>query len=73
MMYERSMASSVGFAWGQPADRLLRDQYVGESFYRIQLTPKMRLTAGYQVIIDPSESPEEDLVGVMSLRLRVAF
>ncbi|MHC4993037.1 MAG: carbohydrate porin, partial [Planctomycetota bacterium] len=63
----------VALSWGQPSDRSLRDQYVGEVFYRIQLTPKIRLTPSYQVIIDPSESSDQDLVGVFSLRYRVAF
>ena len=63
----------IGFGWGQPEDRSLRDQYVTEIFYRVQLTPKIQVTPGYQVIFDPSLTEEEDVVGIFGLRLRVVF
>ncbi len=63
----------VGAAWGEPQDRALRDQYVTEVFYRIQFTPNIQLTPGFQVIINPSENPDDDLIGVFEVRFRLAF
>ena len=63
----------VGVAWGQPSDSSLRDQWTTEVFYRFQLTPTQQLTLGVQAIVDPSEAPEDDLIGVLELRWRVAF
>ncbi len=63
----------VGVAWGEPQDRALRDQYVAEAFYRIQVTPNIRLTPGFQLIVNPSENPNDDLIGVFEVRLRLAF
>ena len=63
----------IGFAWGQPEDDRLRDQYVAEAFYRLQLTPKIQVTPGYQIIFDPSKNPDQDVVGVFEFRVRVVF
>ncbi len=63
----------VGVAWGEPQDRALRDQYVTEAFYRVQLTPNIQLTPGFQVIVNPSENPDDDLIGVFEVRFRLAF
>ena len=63
----------VGLAWGEPQDRALRDQYVAEAFYRVQVTPNIQLTPGYQVIINPSENPDDDVIGVFEIRFRLAF
>lgn len=63
----------VGAAWGEPQDSSLRDQYVTEVFYRVQLTPNIQLTPGYQVIINPSENPDDDVIGVFEIRFRLFF
>ncbi|MHC5112918.1 MAG: carbohydrate porin, partial [Planctomycetota bacterium] len=63
----------VGFSWGQPEDRSRRDQYVTEMFYRIQVTPKIQLTPGYQVHFDPTLNPDTDLVGIFQFRVRIVF
>jgi porin len=63
----------IGVAWGEPSDRSLRDQYVTEIFYRLQVTPNIQVTPGYQVIFDPSQNPDQDVVGVFQLRVRVVF
>ncbi|MGH7180093.1 MAG: carbohydrate porin, partial [Tepidisphaeraceae bacterium] len=60
-------------AWGQPTDSTLRDQYAIEAFYRLQVSPDNQLTVGYQVIIDPSNNPNQDVVGVFELRWRISF
>jgi porin len=63
----------AGLAWGQPRDGDLRDQWTGEMFYRFQLTPTQQLTLGVQGIVDPSNAPDDDLIGVFQVRWRVAF
>jgi porin len=63
----------IGAAWGQPSDQDLDDQYTAELFYRLQVSPDNQLTAGYQVIVEPTFDPDRDVVGVFELRWRVAM
>ena len=63
----------VAMGWGQPRDRSLRDQYVAELFYRIQITDYLQLTPDIQVIVDPSQNRNDDIIGVLGLRLRLDF
>ena len=63
----------IGGMWGRPADHSLRDQYGGEVFYRVQVSPDNQITVGYQLIVDPSNQPKDDVVGVFELRWRVAI
>jgi porin len=63
----------LAFAWAQPDERNLDDEYVIEAFYRIQLTPTLQITPDYQIIIDPAFNPKEDVVGVFGLRFRIQF
>lgn len=63
----------IGFSWGEPSDSTLRDQYVLEIFYRVQVTPHTNLSPDIQVIFDPSENPAEDTIVVGSARLRTVF
>ncbi len=65
----------LGFAlaWGEPEQNGLRAQYVMESFLRIQLFPSVQITPDIQLIIHPSEAPEQDLVAVFGMRFRLAF
>jgi porin len=63
----------IAFAWGEPSDQALRDQYVFEAFYRLQVTPTVQFTPDIQLIFDPSRNPNEDVVAVLGARLRVTF
>lgn len=63
----------VALAWSEPADSDLRDEKVFEVFHRFQVTETSQATFGVELIFDPSNAPEDDLVGVFSFRLRVAF
>jgi carbohydrate-selective porin OprB len=63
----------VGFTWGETTDTALRDQYVAELVYRHQFTPKIQLTPGIQVIVDPSSNRDDDIIGVFEFRVRVVF
>jgi hypothetical protein len=63
----------IGGMWGRPADHSLRDQYGAEVFYRLQVSPDNQITVGYQLIVDPSNQPKDDVVGVFELRWRTAL
>lgn len=63
----------IGFSWGQPTDRTLRDQYVIEAFYRVQITPHTNLTPDLQITFDPSENSAEETIVVGGVRLRTLF
>ena len=61
----------AALAWGQPEDRSLRNQYVAELFYRIQLTQFVQLTPDVQLIAEPSRNRDNETIGVLGLRLRI--
>ena len=65
--------TGVAVAWGEPSDRDLRDQFMVEGFYRLQLTPAIQLTPDVQFIINPSNAPSEDHVWVVGVRLRISI
>ena len=45
----------------QDKDQALRDEYVLESFWRMQMTPALQFTPGVQLWFDPSRAPADDL------------
>jgi len=63
----------LAFAWGQPQDRKLRDQYGLEAFYRVQVFPYIQLTPDLQVIFNPSKNRQDSTIVVLGLRTRVLF
>ena len=65
--------AGVGGSWARPSVPGARDQWGLEVFYRFQLTPVIQVTPGFQLLINPSLNPSEDLVGVFQLRLGVVF
>lgn len=64
---------AAAFAWGAPTDPNARSQLTGEVFYRLQLTPLLQLTPGYQVLVHPATDPTRDVVGIFEVRARVTF
>lgn len=60
-------------SWAVPADRSLRNEKVIEAFQRFQITEFLQFTVGVQAIFDPSNAPDDEAVGVFSLRLRAAL
>ena len=56
-----------------PASDDLRDQKSVELFHLFQLTEHTQLSAGAQAIFDPGNAPDDDVVGVLSLRLRITL
>jgi porin len=69
----RSDVVAIAASWGRPADSDLPDQYAGEVFYRLQVSPDNQLTLGYQVIVNPSFDTRNEVVGVFECRWRVTF
>lgn len=66
-------AIGIGLSWGDPWNSALDTQYAFETFYRMQLTPQLALTPDVQVIVDPATDPASDMLGVFSLRGRIAL
>jgi hypothetical protein len=63
--------TGLAFAWSEPeAD--LDDEEVLEVFHRLQLTGRLQLTLGAQMIFDPSNT-DVDALGVLSARFRLSF
>jgi porin len=67
----REGVAGVALAWGQPEERSLRNQYVAELFYRIQLAQYIQLTADLQLIAEPSRNRHNETIGVLGLRMRI--
>lgn len=65
--------TGAAFSYADPATRGLRDEKVVEVFHRWQLTRYTQFSVGGQAIFDPSNAPDDDAIGVLTLRLRIAF
>jgi porin len=65
--------AGLALAWGRPSDHTLRDQYVMEAFYRWQLTPAVQVTPDFQMILHPSNAPQEDSSIVYGVRVRITL
>lgn len=63
----------VAVGWGQPEDRSLRNQYVAEVFYRLQISDYLQITPDIQVIREPSRNRNNETIGVIGLRMRLVF
>jgi len=64
---------ALGLNWGKPSSDGQRDEYTMELFYRIQVTQILALTPDIQLIIDPSNNPDDDFIAVFGLRARLAL
>lgn len=64
--------TGLAFAWAEPYENL-RNENVLEAFHRFQLTGRVQFTLGMQLILDPSDAPDADAVGVFPARLRITF
>ena len=63
----------IGLTWGDPSASNLRDQYAAEFFYRMQFTPYFALTPDIQLIAHPANDTSTDLLGLFSVRGRLAL
>ena len=65
--------TALGIGYAQPSNSDLRDETSLDLFHRFQLTERTQLTLGAQAFIDPSNAPDQDVLGVFSVRLRFAL
>ncbi|MCL7981901.1 MAG: carbohydrate porin [marine benthic group bacterium] len=63
----------VGLSWASPSDAALRDQFGIESMYRLYLAQTVSVIPGLQFLINPSLNPDEDVIAVLSLRVRLSI
>ncbi len=63
----------VGLAWARPSNDLLREQYTGEVFYRLHVTPNLAITPDLQFVHNPALNPDVDTLWVAGLRARLTF
>ena len=63
----------IAAAWSEPKGDGRRDEKVLEVFQRFQVTETAQFTVGAEVIFDPSNAPDDDVLGVFSARLRISF
>ncbi len=63
----------LGVAWAEPTASGSRDEYVAETYYRLQLTPFLDLTPAVMLVMNPSNKINDDIEGVFTLRLRAKF
>ena len=61
----------LGATWMDPVDSALRDQYGGEVYWKLLLTPDLWVTPGAQVIFDPAFNPGEDVVAIAQIKARL--
>jgi porin len=64
--------AGVGVSYTHPSSRDLRDEYSAETYYRLQVTEGLELSADAQFIINPSAS-DQDAVGVFGVRARILY
>jgi hypothetical protein len=63
----------VAAAWADPSAAGQRNEKILEAFQRFQLTDVLQFTVGAQAIFDPSLAPDDHVLGVFSVRLRLAL
>ena len=65
--------AGIGLSWAQPRNSTLRDEMVAEGFYRLQWSTAVQVTADAQLIVHPSRAPDQDVIAVFGVRLRITF
>ena len=64
---------AVGWAWSDPSESGDRSEQVIELFYRCQLTDHLAVSPGVQVVLDPTDHADEDVLAIFNLRLNASF
>lgn len=65
--------TALAFSYADCATSGSPDEKVAELFHRWQLTDFTQFSIGGQCIIDPSNAPEDNVLGVFTARFRIAF
>ena len=67
----------VGLNWGRPSEDTfgsgLDDQYTLEVFYRWRPLRLLTISPDLQLLFDPALNPDEDLIVVLGVRVRLAL
>lgn len=63
----------IACAWSEPSADAKRNEKVLEVFQRFQITETIQFMIGVETIFDPSNAPDDDVLGVFSARLRFSF
>jgi porin len=67
----------VGLNWGRPSEDTLGsgldDQYTLEVFYRWRPLRLLTISPDLQLLFDPALNPDEDLIAVLGVRVRLAL
>jgi porin len=77
--YQTSDGNVLGFAghWGRPNEDTygasLRDQYVGEVYFRWKIGDHFEVTPNLQLLVNPALNPVEDTIWVFGLRAKAAL
>ena len=63
---------SVGVGWARPSEQThgpgLRDEWVLETSYKLQMSKNFSLTPDIQVLFNPAENPDKQNIWVFGLR-----
>lgn len=65
--------TGLAASYAQPPGPGGRDEKVFEVFQRWQVTNRTQFTVGAQLILDPTNAPNDDALGVFSFRFRMDF
>jgi porin len=68
-----SNVSGLAASFAEPRSSASRDEKVVEVFQRIQLGRFTQFSAGFQMVFDPGNNPDEDRFELLYARLRHAF
>ncbi|MFC1817475.1 carbohydrate porin [Thermodesulfobacteriota bacterium] len=67
----------VGLNWSRPSTDTfgpgLDDQLTAELYYRWQVLKILAITPDVQLLINPALNPNEDVIGVFSIRGRISL
>ncbi len=60
--------AGVGFSWAKPAGGD-RNEKFAETYYRWAITSRLSISPALQIVVDPSDSPEDDVSVIGEIRL----
>ena len=64
---------ALGLNWGRPPNDDSEDQFIGELFYRVQLAENLQITPDLQLVVNPANTPDENVIWVFGIRARLTF
>jgi hypothetical protein len=68
-----SNMTGLAASYAEPRSSAPREETVIEVFQRIQLSRFTQFSAGFQMVLDPGNNPNEDQFELLYARLRHAF